>query len=261
MVTERPCIRCHHTVVLENGHLTYCSACGAPQIFLSEELQAELAEGARAYNERDTAPAESDAPTPPPLSSRSRWNPLSRLQAQELPNAQPWPLGVRSALLSAAVALGLGLLSLVLPPVSLLLVLWVVTAPILTIAFFYTRFRTQPAPGADFAARLGLLTALLVVCCCAVIFTLSLVLTRFAFHDAATLDAQLAASFQQQRSVVLARLGSDVQPTLELFAVPEYRVGLLLSVLATSGAIYLLLSTLAAAVASLLLRRRQNLPG
>ena len=99
------------------------------------------------------------------------------------------------------------------------------------------------------------------VCCCAVIFTLSLVLTRFVFHDAGALDAQLAATFAQQRSITLARFGSEVQPTLDLLAAPEYRVGLLLSVVATTSGIYLLLSSLAAAIADVLLRRRRGLPG
>ncbi len=162
------------------------------------------------------------------------------------------------ALLSAGVALGLGLLSLLIPLLGFLTVLWVLAAPILTVALFNARVRAETHPGSGFTARLGLLTGLLVALCCAAVFTLSLVLTRFVFHDAAMLDAQLAASFAQQRTLVLARLGAGVQPTLDLFAVPEYRVGLLLSVTATSAALYLMLSTLAGGLAGFVLRPRRS---
>ena len=138
------------------------------------------------------------------------------------------------------------------------MVLWVVSAPVLTVAFFHARSPRPVPPGSGFAARLGLLTGFLTALCCAVVFTLSLVLTRFVFHDAAMLDAQLAASFAQQRTAVLQRLGAGVQPTLDMFAVPEYRVGLLLSMLTTSMAFYLLLSAFTGGVAGLLLRRHRS---
>lgn len=255
-MTEHLCIRCHLPVLLEDGHLVYCSHCGAPQIFLSEELQDEIAEGVRAYNER-TAPATSaiDSPHATETESRPRWSALPR---RNLPGQQPWPLAVQYALLSAGIALALGLASLLLPPVGLLTILWVIAAPILTVGVFHARSLELPPPGSFFAARLGLLTGLLVAFCCALVFTLSLVLTRFVFHDAALLDTQLATSFAQQRATVIGRLGASVQPTVDLFAIPEYRVGLLLSVIATSGAIYLFLSTLAGGVAGLLLRRRRS---
>ncbi len=257
-MNERPCIRCQLPVLLEDGHLVYCSHCGGPQIFLSEELQAELSETTRAYNERQDPPAlQAAGDTAVPEGTGARWNPLRRAR----PNpgqgpVDPWTLGVHYALLSACIALSLGLLSLLLPPVGLLMLLWVVSAPMLTVAFFNGQAGTASPADAGFAARLGLLTGLLVACCCALVFTLSLVLTRFVFHNATLLDAQLAASFAQQRTLVLARLGAEARPTLDLFTVPEYRVGILLSVTATSACLYLLLSAVAGGVAGVLLRRR-----
>lgn len=254
-MTEHPCIRCHLPVFLEDGHLVYCSHCGAPQIFLSEDLQSEIEEGLRAYNERSApAPASTETPESGETARPQRWSPLGR---RGTPGQQPWPLAVQYALLSAGVALALGLASLLLPPVGLLTILWVVAAPILTVGLFHAR-STNPPQESFFAARLGLLTGLLVAFCCALVFTLSLVLTRFVFHDAALLDSQLAASFAQQRAVVLARLGASVQPTVDMFAIPEYRVGLLLSVIGTSAVIYLFLSMLAGGVAGLLLRRKSS---
>lgn len=257
-MNSRPCIRCQHPVHLEDGHLVYCSNCGAPQIFLSQELQAELASSTRAYEERATPTVEasttSSTEPPTPAGSRRRWNSLR--SSRRASAAPAWAQAVQYALLSAGVTLLLGLLSLLLPPASILMLLWVISAPVVTVAVFHARSTAQPPGVTGFGARLGLLTGFLVAFCCAGIFTLSLVLTRYVFHDAAQLDAELAASFAQQREVVLARLGPSVQPTLNLFAIPEFRVGLLLSVIATSGMLYLVLSTLAGGVAGLLLRRR-----
>ncbi len=253
-MNERPCIRCHHPLTLEEGHLTYCSFCGAPQIFLSEALQTELAEGTRAYAEGAVAadPARTDSP-PKPTRRGSLLRPIAGQSAE-----QPWTVAVPYALLSAAITLGLGVLSLLLPPFGILMLLWVIGAPVLTVAFFNARTAPEQVPGAGFTARLGLLTGLLVAFAVGIVFTLSLLLTRFAFHDADLLDTQLAASFDQQRAVVLARLGSGAQPTLDLFLIPEYRVGMLLFVLAASALLYLLLCTLAGGMAGLVLRRRRN---
>lgn len=244
----------------------YCSQCGAPQIFLSDELQAEIAASARAYQERDAAataaqppqPPETDGPVPPPPPVRG-WKSLRAMRAPGIGGPQQaWSVGVGYALLSAGIALGLGLVSLLMPPVSLLMLVWVVSAPMLTVGFFNGRSGVVPPSGSGFGARLGLLTGLLVTFCCGITFTLSLVLTRFVLHDAGTLDAQLAASFAQQRAIVLQRLGSGVQPTLNLFTFPEYRVGMLLAVVAVSALIYLFLSMIAGGVAGIMLRRRRS---
>ena len=238
--------------------MVYCNHCGGPQIFLSEELQAQLQDATRAYEERNTPVEAEPGATEDIVPAGSRWNPLrrGRRQAGQV-SVEPWTLGVHYALLSAGVALALGLLSLLIPPISLLTLLWVVSAPMLTVVFYNGRGSAVPAAASGFAARLGLLTGVLVSVCCAVVFTLSLVLTRFVLHSAATLDAQLAATFAQQRTLVLARLGTAAQPTLDLFQTPDYRVGLLFSVLTISSVFYLLLSTVTGGIAGLVLSRRR----
>ena len=193
----------------------------------------------------------SDAPPPPRWARRQH-----RLTAD--PARQTWPLGVEYALLAAAVTLALGFFSILLPPASALMVLWVLGAPILTVTVFNTRAKTASPTTSGFAARLGFLTAILVVLSCAVTFTLSLVLKRFVFHDAGLFDAQIAASFAQQREMALQRLGASVQPTLDMLAIPEFRVGLMLSGSAVFASFYLLLSTVAAGVTGLVVRRRPN---
>lgn len=249
-MNQRPCIRCHQLVALEDGHLVFCSHCGAPQIFLSEELQDQLTQNTQEYDQKLAAAATPDpeaAPTP-------RWS----LRHNQHANAarRPWPLAVDYALLAAAVTLALGLLSILLPPAGALMIVWVLGAPILTVTLFNSRASALAPSGSGFAARLGLLTAVLVALGCAVVFTLSLVLKRYVFHDAALFDAQLSASFAQQRELALQRLGASVQPTLDILTIPEFRVGLMLFGSAAFAALYLFLSTVAAGVTGLVLRRR-----
>ena len=252
-MNDRPCIRCQQSVQLEDGHLVYCTHCGAPQILLSEELQAEIAQSTQDFAEKN-APAPSPSPDAP---APSRWG-RRQQRLNTDPARQTWPLGVEYALLAAAVTLGLGFFSILVPPASALMLLWVLGAPVLTVTVFNTRARVAAPPTSGFAARLGFLTAILVVLSCAITFTLSLVLKRFVFHSAALFDAQIAASFAQQRELALQRLGASVQPTLDMLAIPEFRVGLMLSGSAIFAAFYLLLSTVAAGVTGLVVRRRTS---
>lgn len=250
---EQPCTRCQNPVLLDEGHLVYCSHCGAPQIFLAEDLQREMEDRAQGYFEQTAAEAVAQED-----STGSQRKPADRFSMlRPRPGETAWMLAVRCALLSGAVALALGLLSLLLPAAGILLFMWLLSAPMLTVIFYYQRAAAATAAPGDVSARLGLLTGGLLVCACAVIFVVSLVLTRFVFHDAAALDAQLAANVAQQRTVLTARLGADVQPTLNMLAIPEYRVGLLIGVVFSGAMFYLALSTLSAGVTGLLVRRRQ----
>lgn len=248
-MNDRPCIRCQHPVLLEGGHLTYCSNCGAPQIFLSEELQDEIAQQAREYNERST-PAEPGAEATPVPRRLPFLRPGDSTQ-------QPWSRAVQYALVSAGVALGLGLLTLLFPLLGIFALIWAVSAPILTVALYNARSLGDAPASSGFAAKLGLLTGILVAFSCASVSALSLVLARFAFHDAGLLDSQLATTFAQQRILLLQRMGSSAQPTLDMLAIPEFRVGLLLVMTAISAAFYLFMSTLAAGLAGAVLGRRR----
>lgn len=230
----------------------YCTHCGAPQIFLAEELQQELEDNARSYFEQTTAAEAEPAAASGPALRRAATGLLQRR-----PDESPWTTAMRFALLSGAGALALGLLSLAVPPVGLLLLIWIMSAPMLTVAFFQARTADAGTMSFSFQARLGLLTGMLVAACSAIVFVLSMVLSRYVFHDAGVLDAQLAASFEQQRAVLTARLGAEVQPTMHLLTIPEFRVGMLLTVMATCAVFYLLLSTLTAGITGLLVRRRR----
>jgi hypothetical protein len=243
-VNERPCLRCAQPVALENGHLVYCSHCGAPQIFLSEELQERIADESRAYAERGAAGSEVGAdglPGPP----------------RSLEPAEAWPLAIQYALTSAGIALLFCLVSVFVPSVGILAWLWVISAPILVVGFYNARSRGN-LPGSSFAARLGLLTSLLVVASCVASVALGLVVTRFVVHHAGSIDAQVSQTFDQAAKNAVARFGPAVTPGLTILRVPEFRVGLMLWMTGVGAACYLFVSTVAAGLAGLLLSRRRS---
>ena len=252
-VTERPCLRCQHPLTLEGGHLVYCGFCGAPQIFLSEELQEQTALEVQRYSERATA-AQEPAPDSAGIEGMS---PAQRrsLRREHRARQGRWPLAVEYALLSSGIALGLDLAGLLFAPLLLLAWLWIFSAPTLTVGFYNTRVRGSQLT-AGFAARLGLLTGLLVSVSCTVAFTLNLLLARFVLKNG-TVDTQIADTVAQIRANAQAQYGAASQPMLHLLGVPEFRVGFLLWMGAVAAGLYLLLSTATAGVAGLLLRRRR----
>lgn len=253
-VTERPCIRCHQLLTLEPGHLLFCTNCGAPQIFLSEELQEQAALEAQRYSERGTAavpePAAVDlaAEGTAPASKRNLRRELRARQGR-------WPLAVEYALLSSGIALGLDFIGLLFAPVLFLAWLWIVSAPILTVGFYNARVRAGRLT-AGFAARLGLLTGLLVSAGCAIVFTVSLLLARYALHNG-SIDTEIADIVAQVRANTQAQYGNAAQPMLHLLGIPEFRVGFLLWMGAFTAGLYLLVSAATAGLAGLLLSRRK----
>lgn len=249
-MTERPCIRCHHLLTLEDGQLAYCSVCGAPQVFLSEALQEQAALEAQHYQEQAAAAA-----APEPEHAANAQLPMSRFAAlRRISGAGKgrWPVAVQYALLSSGIALALDLGGIAFPPLLILAWLWIVSAPMLTVSFYNAKARHERL-SAGFAARLGVLTGLLVTVSCVVVFTVALVMERFVLHNSA-IDAQMAAMITQLHT----QYGSTAQPMLRLLNIPEFRVGLLLWTLSFTTGVYLVLSAVTAGFAGLLLGRRRT---
>ena len=232
----------------------FCSYCGAPQIFLSEELQEQAASEVRQYSERASAAAAGSMPEPESteeLPSAER----HRLRTERRTREGRWPLAVEYALLSSGVALGLDLAGIAFPPVLLLAWLWAISAPILTVGFYNTRTRPgQLSPA--FAARLGLLTGLLVTLSSAIVVTLSLLLTRYVLKNG-TLDAEIASAVAQVNANAQSQYGAASAPMLRLLGIPEFRVGFMLWVAAITAVAYLLISGVTAGLAGVLLGRRR----
>ena len=125
----------------------------------------------------------------------------------------------------------------------------------LTVGLYHGRLRGGRLTPA-FAARLGLLTALLTTLSCAIVFVAALVIARYGLHSA-VVDTQIGAALAQIRHNIQVQYGSTGQPVLDMLRVPEFRVGFLLWMCTFSAGIYLLLSTVAAGLAGLLLGRRR----
>jgi hypothetical protein len=168
-----------------------------------------------------------------------------------------WPGAIQCGALAGAVTALLTLLAFPLPPVSLLGLFWGFAAPIVALGVYTSRFpRTHITTG--FGARVGMLSGLGIAAASATVHTVAVVLARFAFHDAASIDGPLDQVFAQLRISLIARSGAaDAQPVLNWLAIPEFRVGLMLTSLGMMLALYLAYSSLAGAFAGYLRSHRR----
>ena len=235
---------------MDRGQLTYCSVCGAAQIFVSEELQEQAAEASRHHSEH----VATAAPINDIDEAATGMTPLGHLRRGATNEAQAWPTAVSYALLSGALTLALSVGAVVFAPLLFVVWLWILSAPTLAVSFYSARAPAKVPAG--FAARLGLLTGLLVLLGSAVVSTLGLALTRAAHHGQA-LDTQLALAFAQVKATTAAQYGTAAAPVLHMLAVPEFRVGLLLWMIGVASALYLLLAAMTAGLTGLLLGRRR----
>jgi len=226
-VTSRLCSRCHTVLHREDeGTLIFCWNCGAPQVQLSEELREQID---KQIADQIAGPAAMD-PTPPIA-----------------PSAVVWPGAIQCAGLAGAVAAAFGLLSLVLPPVSLLSVFWVVGAPAFILIIYSGRFR-QTHITASFGARLGVLSGLAIMLASLMLDTIDLLLRRFVFHTAGPVDIQLSNIFDQMRASFVAQASPATGPAISMLAIPEFRAGLILLSVGAFLALYLVFAATAGAV-------------
>jgi len=239
-VIQRLCPRCRTVLHLEDEtSLVFCYNCSAPQVRLSQDLLDQAYANAQAKLEAaapTTAPDQPPAGFVPPVLNR-------------------WTGAIQCAALAGAVAAGLTLVSFALPPIALLTLCWIASAPIVILGIYASRFQNTRIT-AGFAARLGVLCGIAILVSVLALDTIHLCLDRFLFHAAAQtvaqLDTQLTALFVQQAAVLNTNLGpAQAKPFLDLLAVPDFRAGLLLSSFAMLSALYLLYSAAAGAFAGL----------
>ena len=230
---QRHCPRCHTALQHEDdGTLLFCSTCGAPQVTVSEELLVQ-SEKQRVALESGLIPSDAQAADA---------------------NGVVWSSAIRYAALAGAAAAALTLISFALPPVILIAWFWAIGAPVVIIGVYSSRFsQTRLRPG--FGARLGLLCGVAIFIGMTLVNTGGLLLARFTFHAASQIDGQLAAMFAQMRSTIQAQGGPTVPAALAWLAIPENRVGLLLSMFGVLFVMYLGLSAAGGAFAVLLRSR------
>lgn len=233
---QRHCPRCHTALQHEDdGTLLFCGTCGAPQVTVSEELAAQ-ADKQRVALETGLLPGD-------PQSADG--------------NGVVWSGAIRYAALAGVAAAALTLIAFALPPVILVAWFWAIGAPVVIIGVYSSRFRqTRLRPG--FGARLGLLCGVAVFLGMTLVNTGGLLLARFAFHAASQVDGQLAAMFAQMRSTIQAQGGPTVPSAIAWLAVPENRVGLLLTMFGVLLIMYLGLSAAGGAFAVMLRSRSEE---
>ena len=236
-MTSRICTRCHAVLHREEeGSLVFCWNCGAPQVQLSEELREQIDQQITAQQAALQTPTE-HLPQPPPPS-----------------NAIVWPGALKCAALAGSVAAVLALLSFALAPIALLSFFWIISAPIIVLGVYASRFRLTRIT-TNFGARLGLLTGLAILIATSTLNTIGLVLQRFVFHSSAEVDTQLATLFTQMRATITATSGPSSKAALDMLTIPEFRAGILLSSVVMCFAIYLAFSATAGAFAGYLRSR------
>ena len=160
----------------------------------------------------------------------------------------------RCAGLAGAIAAALALLSFALPPVTLLSFFWFVSAPIVVLGVYSSRFRKTRIT-AGFGARLGLLTGLAILIVTSTLNTIGLVLERFVFHSTAELDSQIAKLFAQVHANFATQSQQSIKIMTDMLAIPEFRAGILLSSIFFGLALYLAYSATAGAFAGYLRSR------
>ncbi|MGA7158159.1 MAG: hypothetical protein WBY53_15000 [Acidobacteriaceae bacterium] len=161
-------------------------------------------------------------------------------------NAIVWRGAIQTAGLAGAIAGGLALLTFALPPVSLLSFLWFVSAPIVVLGIYSSRFR-QTRVTTGFGARLGFLTGLAMLCFTVTLNTIGLVLQRFVFHSTTELDSQLKDFYTQMHTNFAAKSPEAAKVVASTLAVPEFRAGLLLSAICIALIFYLIYAATAGA--------------
>jgi hypothetical protein len=237
VVTQRICSRCHTVIHREDeGTLVFCWNCGAPQVQLSEELREQIDQQISAQHAAANPPTE---PIPQPVTPST---------------AIVWRGAIQYAGLAGAVAATLSLLTFALPAVFLLFFFWFISAPIIVLGVYSSRFRlTRITTG--FGARLGLLTGLAILIATTTLNTIGLVLERFIFHSTADIDVQLATLFTQMHATITATPGPAAKAALDMLAIPEFRAGILLTSIGIGLAFYLAFSATAGAFAGYLRSR------
>jgi hypothetical protein len=231
VVTPRICSRCHTVLHREDeGALVFCWNCGAPQVQLSEELREQIDQ------QISTQAAAANPPSEPIL------------QPIAPSNAIVWSGAIQCAGLAGAVAAALTLLSFALPPVTLLSFFWFISAPIVVLGVYSSRFR-QTRITTGFGARLGLLTGLGILIATTTLNIIGIDLQRFVFHSTAEVDLQLANIFAQMHTSITASSSPASKAALDMLTIPEFRVGILLGSIAICITIYLAFSAAAGAFA------------
>src|ERR1700722_11379004 len=150
------CHRCGGELPASDGVSPFCPHCGAPQIYLQD------------YEEQSGAlEANTTGAVPPPR-----------------PQQVEWKTAIRCAVLVAAIAAVLGLVSVRVQMISPLSWLWTISGSIITLAL-YQRRRPLAWMDAGVGARIGVVVGLALIACFAVSVAIGGLVARYGLHNMA----------------------------------------------------------------------------
>ena len=204
----------------------FCPHCGSPQIYLQD------------YEEQTRgAEANTTGATPPPR-----------------PQKVEWQTAIRCAVLVAAIAAVLSVVSQRVQVISLLSVLWTISGSIITLAL-YQRRRPLAWMDAGVGARIGLVVGLALVACLGVAWGVGGLVARYGLHSMAAFDGQLTELLHTQFEKAGAI--SPQPPEMQRFWYsPEFRAGMMLAGFGMVSGVLLLLSTVGGALGGFMRMRR-----
>ena len=213
------CHRCGGVLVAGDGGSSFCPHCGAPQLYLPEQLSSDLTEA-----------GESTGVLPPPRPRKVEW---------------------RTAILCVGtVALVAGILSVIaarLPALIAINWLWILCGAAIALGL-YQRRRPQAWMDAGIGARIGVVAGLGLVV--SIAFSMSVVglLARFVLHSMAGFDAD-----QIERAIAANPQPAEVMHYIKL---PEFRAGIMLGGFAMMAGFIMLTSTIGGALSGMVRMKR-----
>ena len=216
------CHRCGGVLVAGDGGSSFCPHCGAPQLYLPEQLSSDLTEA-----------GESTGVLPPPRPRKVEW---------------------RTAILCVGtVALVAGILSVIaarLPALIAINWLWILCGAAIALGL-YQRRRPQAWMDAGIGARIGVVAGLGLVV--SIAFSMSVVglLARFVLHSMAGFDADLRV--QIERAIAANPQPAEVMHYIKL---PEFRAGIMLGGFAMMAGFIMLTSTIGGALSGMVRMKR-----
>jgi hypothetical protein len=221
------CHRCGGELPGRNEASPFCPHCGSPQLYLQDYEQQS------GGGEADTTGA-----VPPPR-----------------PRQVEWKTAIRCAVLVAAIAAGLSLVSARVQLVSPLCWLWTISGSILTLALYQHR-RPLAWMDARVGARIGVVVGLALVTGFAIAMAAGGLVARYGLHSMAAVDAYLTDMMHTEFEKAAA-INSQPPEVARLWYSPEFRAGMMLAGFGMMSGFLLVLSTVGGAVGGFMRMRRK----
>lgn len=216
-----------------DGPSAFCPHCGAPQLLLTDYSE-PLATGAEAATPDGTS---STGTLPPPR-----------------PNRVDWPTAVGGATLVSVVAVVLSVVAALVPDLTPIGSVWVVSCSLTTLAL-YQRRRPLAAMNANVGARIGLLVGTILVVFLAATLSAGLCVARYKLHALSTFDVDMSLAMKAQIDQLSA--SRPLTPDkLAMIGSPQFRAAMMLSTFSILLFLVLLISVFGGAVGGLLRTRR-----